>query len=195
MPQGKYNVLFLSQRNSARSIFAEAVLNRLGRPNFTGYSAGMHPAEEVNSLVRKVLVAARYPTEGLRTKSWQEFAGQDSPSLDFVITLCDLGAGEPPPRLPGTPVTADWRYADPENSTGEAWELQRELGAMLSCLERQLRAFVQLPFRSLDRLSLSARLAELASGTDAKVEPAASERPDMTSTAREPGPLQAKEQA
>jgi arsenate reductase len=113
MAQDRYNVLFLSNRNTARSIFAEAVMNRLGGQNFKGFSAGMHPAKELNPLVPEILRLARYPTDGLHPKSWQDFARADAPPLDFVFTLCDPDAGEPVPHWPGRPVTADWRYADP----------------------------------------------------------------------------------
>jgi protein-tyrosine-phosphatase len=106
MPQGRYNVLFLSNCNTGRSIFAKAVMNRLGGQNFRGFSAGMQPADELDPLVRDVLRVARYPTDGLFPKSWQDFAHADAPPLDFVFTLCDPNAGEPVPHWPGRPVTA-----------------------------------------------------------------------------------------
>jgi arsenate reductase len=167
MAQGQYNVLFLSNRNTARSIFAEAVMNRVAGKNFKGFSAGMHPAKEVDPLVLDVLRVARYPTEGLHPKSWQDFARADAPPLDFVFTLCDADAGEPVPHWPGRPVTADWRYPDPVKLQCEDWERRKELGAMLAGLERQLRAFIQLPFRSLDDISLRDRLRELGQGAEA----------------------------
>jgi arsenate reductase (thioredoxin) len=167
MPQGCYNVLFLSNRNTGRSIFAEAVMNRLGGQNFRGFSAGMQPADELGPLVRDILRVARYPTDGLFPKSWQDFARADAPPLDFVFTLCDPNAGEPVPHWPGRPVTADWRYPDPAKLSCEEWERRKELGAMLAGLERQLRAFIQLPFRSLDNISLRERLRELGQGAEA----------------------------
>jgi arsenate reductase len=167
MTQCRYNVLFLSNRNTARSIFAEAVMNRVGGKNFKGFSAGMHPARELDPLVEDVLRVARYATEGLHPKSWQDFARADAPPLDFVFTLCDPDAGEPVPHWPGRPVTADWRYADPVRLKCEDWERRKELGAMLAGLERQLRAFIQLPFRSLDDISLRERLRELGQGVEA----------------------------
>jgi arsenate reductase len=167
MADGRFNVLFLSNRNTARSIFAESVMNRLGRPNFTGFSAGMRPAEALDPLVHDILKVARYPTDGLHPKSWQEFARPDSPPLDFVFTLCDPAAGEPLPHWPGRPVTADWRYPDPARLGGETWERRQALGAMLAHLERQLRAFIQLPLRSLDEISLRERLRELGQGVAA----------------------------
>jgi arsenate reductase (thioredoxin) len=167
MPQGRYNVLFLSNRNTARSIFAEAVMNRLGGQNFRGFSAGMRPAQELEPLVPDILRLARYPTDGLFPKSWEDFARADAPPLDFVFTLCDPNAGEPLPHWPGRPVTADWRYPDPAKLGCEEWERRKELGAMLAGLERQLRAFIQLPFRSLDNISLRDRLRELGQGVEA----------------------------
>ena len=168
MSDGHYNVLFLSNRNTARSIFAEAVMNRIGGDKFRGFSAGMQPAAEFDPLVRDVLRVAQYPTEGLGPKHWQEFAGPDAPPLDFVFTLCDPAAGEPLPHWPGRPVTADWRYPDPEKLSGEPWERRKELAGMLAGLERQLRAFMMLPFRSLDEISLRDRLRELGQGVDAE---------------------------
>ncbi|HZN30045.1 MAG TPA: protein tyrosine phosphatase [Xanthobacteraceae bacterium] len=168
MSQGHYNVLFLSNRNTARSIFAEAVMNRIGRENFTGFSAGMEPADRLDPLVRDILHTAQYPTDGLHPKHWKEFAGADAPPLDFVFTLCDPATGEPVPHWPGRPVTADWRYPDPATLRGETWEQRRELAAMLVGLERQLMAFIQLPFRSLDEISLRERLRELGQGVAAE---------------------------
>ncbi|HEX2888312.1 protein tyrosine phosphatase [Vineibacter terrae] len=165
MSQGHYNVLFLSSRNTARSIFAEAVMNRIGRNHFAGFSAGMRPADKLDPLVTDILQVAQYPTAGLHPKHWSEFARQDAPPLDFVFTLCDQAAGEPLPHWPGRPVTADWSYPDPEALDGEGWEQRKELAAMLAGLERQLRAFIQLPFRSLDDMSLRDRLRELGQGT------------------------------
>jgi arsenate reductase len=165
MAQGHYNVLFLSNRNTARSIFAEAVMNRVGGQNFKGFSTGMHPAKELDPLVPEILRLAGY--DGLHPKSWQDFARADAPPLDFVFTLCDPDAGEPVPHWPGRPVTADWRYADPVRLKCEDWERRKELGAMLAGLERQLRAFIQLPFRSLDDISLRERLHELGQGVEA----------------------------
>jgi arsenate reductase len=156
----------LSNRNTARSIFAEAVMNRMGREHFSGFSAGMRPAEQLDPLVIDILRVAQYPTEGLHPKHWSEFAGPEAPPLDFVFTLCDPTAGEPLPHWPGRPVTADWRYPDPERLGGGEWERRKALGAMLAGLERQLRTFMQLPFRSLDEISLRERLRELGQGAE-----------------------------
>jgi arsenate reductase len=166
MSHGHYNVLFLSNRNTARSIFGEAAMNRMGRDRFSGFSAGMQPARRLDPLVAEVLREAGYPTEGLRPKHWQEFAAAEAPPLDFVFTLCDPTVGEPVPHWPGRPVTADWRYPDPERLGGETWARKTELRAMLKGLERQLLAFMQLPFRSLDQISLRERLHQLGQGVE-----------------------------
>jgi arsenate reductase len=162
MPDGHYNILFLSNRNTARSIFAEAVANHLGQDHFKGFSAGMKPAERVDPLVLDILRVARYPVGGLRPKHWHEFAKPDAPPLDFVFTLCDPVAGEALPHWSGRPITADWRYPDPAYLSGEKWERRKGFARILAGLERQFRAFTQLPFKSLDAISLQARLAELS---------------------------------
>jgi len=161
MSDGHYNILFLSNRNTVRSIFAEAVANHLGQGHFNGFSAGMNPAQRVDPQVLDVLRGARYPVSGLRPKHWREFAKPDAPRLDFVFTLCDPVAGEPLPHWSGRPITADWRYPDPASLSGEKWEQRKALARILVGLERQFRAFTQLPFKSLDDISLQARLAEL----------------------------------
>ena len=165
MADGHYNVLFLSHRNSARSIFAEAALNRMGHGHFTGYSAGLHPVSELDDLVIDVLKVAEYPIEGLHSKHWKEFAKADSPPLDFVFSLCDLDAGEPRPNWPGRPVTGDWRYPDPVKMEDQV-ERRSALAATLAGLERQLLAFMQLPFPSLDEISLRERLKALGEGVN-----------------------------
>jgi protein-tyrosine-phosphatase len=162
MPAGHYNILFLSNRNTARSIFAEAVANRSGQGHFKGFSAGMNPANRLDPLVVDVLRVAQYSVDGLRPKHWQEFARADAPPLDFVFTLCDPVAGEPLPHWSGRPITADWRYPDPANLPDEEWQRRKELARILAGLERQFRAFMQLPFKSLDKISLQARLIELS---------------------------------
>jgi protein-tyrosine-phosphatase len=175
MPEGHYNILFLSNRNTARSIFAEAVANHLGGGHFKGFSAGMNPAQRIDPLVLDILRVARYPTDGLRPKHWDEFAKLGAPPLDFVFTLFDPVAGEPLPHWSGRPITADWRYPDPAGLSGEKWERRKGLARILASLERQFRAFTQLPFKSLDGISLQARLAELAEQNDREGRPARSE--------------------
>jgi protein-tyrosine-phosphatase len=161
MAEHPFNVLFLSNRNTARSIFAEAVANRVGRGRFTGYSAGLEPASALNPVVLDILRLSDYPTENLRPKHWNEFTRPDAPPLDFVFTLCDLKAGEPAPHWPGRPVTADWNYPDPEATNGEEWERRKVLSETLAGLERQFGTFSYLPFESLDDMSLRQELSNL----------------------------------
>ena len=123
---------------------------------FKAYSAGLEPAAEVDPLVLDILKLSGYPTAGLHPKSWQEFTRSDSPQLDFVFTLCDTDAGEPLPHWPNRPVTADWRYPDPEKLGQEEWERRKGLSEILAGLERQFAAFIMLPFESLDQISLRA---------------------------------------
>jgi protein-tyrosine-phosphatase len=164
MADGHYNVLFLSNRNSARSIFAEAALNKIGRERFTGFSAGLRPADDLDELAVDVLRVAEYPTEGLRPKHWKEFEKAGAPPLDFVFTLCDIDAGEPLPHWPGRPVTGDWRYPDPVKLSDQQ-ERRLALASTLTGLERQILAFMQLPLRSLDEISLREQLKELGRGS------------------------------
>jgi arsenate reductase (thioredoxin) len=168
MSDGHYNILFLSNRNSARSIFAEAITNRLGGRTFTGFSAGMKPAKHIDPLVLDILNLAHYPTAGLHPKSWEQFANADAPALDFVFTLCNPVVGELFPRWPGRPITADWRYPDPQDLQGEQWARRKQLGGILASLERQFRVFMVLPFKSLDAMSLRDRLRDLGETPDSK---------------------------
>ena len=167
MPATRYNILFLSNRNTVRSLFAEAATNKLGRRRFTGFSAGMKPADKLDPMAVDILRLSQHPTEGLHPKPWTELAVDDAPRLDFVFTLCDLEAGEPLPHWPGRPVTADWLYPDPETMVGEDWDRRKRLSQMLAGLERQLGAFMLLPFESLDHMSLRPRLDKLRDGADA----------------------------
>src|SRR5882672_11070648 len=150
----QYNVLFLCTGNSARSIMAEAILNRKGRPNFTAYSAGSHPSGIVRSEALKQIELARGSTEGLRSKSWDELAKPDAPRMDFVFTVCDNAANEICPIWPGQPMTAHWGVPDP--AAAEGTEIERRL-AFADCyrmLNNRLSIFVNLPLKSLDKLSL-----------------------------------------
>ena len=161
MVEHSFNVLFLSNRNTARSIFAEAVANRKGRGRFMGFSAGLDPAVELDPLVLDILRLSDYPTDGLRPKYWKEFTRPDAPPFDFVFTLCDLKAGEPLPHWPGMPITADWNYPDPEKFEGEEWERRKALSETLAGIERQFSTFSYLPFESLDDMSLRQELSQL----------------------------------
>ncbi len=155
------NVLFLCTGNSARSILAEAILNHLGNGRFRGFSAGSHPKGEVNPLAIDLLRRLRLPIEGLRSKSWDEFAAPGAPRLDFVFTVCDNAAGEICPYWPGTPVTAHWGIPDPAAVEGTEIDRQLAFRQAFTALERRIKAFISLPHASLDALALRERLAEI----------------------------------
>ncbi len=156
-----YNVLFLCTGNSARSILAEAVLNAGGQGRFRAYSAGSHPTGRVNPLALALLQRAGFATQGLRSKSWEEFAGPAAPRLDFVITVCDNAAGEVCPVWPGQPMTAHWGVADPAAVEGpEAIKMQAFRDA-LAVLERRIGLFTSLPISGLDRMALTERVREI----------------------------------
>jgi arsenate reductase len=155
------NVLFLCTGNSARSILAESILRKDGEGRFAASSAGSAPKGEVNPLAIKVLEAFGYPTEGLRSKSWDEFAAPGAPAMDFVFTVCDSAAGESCPLWPGQPVTAHWGIEDPAAVAGTEIEKERAFNAAFKFLRNRIGAFIVLPIASLDRLSLSHRLRDL----------------------------------
>jgi len=148
------NVLFLCTGNSARSILAEAILNQKGRPNFKAYSAGSHPAGIVNPYALKQLESAKLPTEGLRSKSWEEFAKPGTPRMDFVFTVCDNAANEICPVWPGQPITAHWGVPDPAAVRGTPDEVSRAFRDAFFTLERRIELFLSLPLTSLDSLAV-----------------------------------------
>jgi len=156
-----YNVLFLSRRNSARSILAEAVLNKKGRGLFKGYSAAVTPAGALDPHVIELLQSNGLDVPATPPKHYSEFTRPDAPALDFVFTLSDTAAGEPLPEWPGMPVTAHWSSPDPILATGQEWERERAFVQVLKELERRLSIFMNLPFASLDRMSLQNRLDEI----------------------------------
>src|SRR2546429_191857 len=151
--QAQYNVLFLCTGNSARSIMAEAIMNLKGRPNFTAYSAGSHPSGAVRPEALRQLEAAHVPRNGLRSKSWDEFAKQDAPQLDFVFTVCDNAAKEVCPVWPGQPLTAHWGVADPAAVRDTPQEIERAYRDAFFILERRISLFLCLPLASIDRLA------------------------------------------
>jgi arsenate reductase len=161
-----FNVLFLCTGNSARSILAESILNRIGRPNFKAFSAGSHPKGEVHPYAIALLGKLNYPVETLRSKSWEEFSGPDAPKLDFVFTVCDQAAGEVCPIWQGQPMTAHWGIDDPAAFVGSERDHRAAFLATYTMLERRLGIFVNLPIRSLDRLSLQKRLDDIGSSRD-----------------------------
>jgi arsenate reductase (thioredoxin) len=156
-----YNVLFLCTGNSARSILAEALLNQKGKPNFTAYSAGSYPTGRVNPGALKQLEVARLPTDGLRSKSWEEFAKPDAPRMDFVFTVCDNAAKEVCPVWPGQPMTAHWGIEDPAATEGTELEKQAAFTTAFRYLRNRIDTFVSLPLRSIDKLSLGTKLREI----------------------------------
>lgn len=156
-----YNVLFLCTGNSARSILAEAILNREGGGRFRAYSAGSHPKGEVHPLATDVLAKLAYPVEALRSKGWDEFAAADAPPLDFVITVCDKAAGEVCPVWPGQPMTAHWGMPDPSDVQGTEAERHLAFADTYRMLRNRILVFVNLPVARLDRLSLQSRLDDI----------------------------------
>ena len=149
-----YNVLFLCTGNSARSIMAEAILNRKGRPNFTAYSAGSHPTGRVWPEALKQLEIAKLPTEGLRSKDWSEFALPDAPKMDFVFTVCDNAANEACPVWPGQPITAHWGVADPAHVVGSPEQIEKAFRDAFMTLDRRINLLLCLPLASLDQLAI-----------------------------------------
>jgi len=168
------NVLFLCTHNSARSILAEALLNHLGAPRFRAWSAGSSPREhqQPNPLALAVLRDAGIATEGLRSKSWDEFARPDAPPMDLVITVCDNAAGETCPYWPGQPATAHWGYADPSEVRGTDAQRLEAFRQTLFAIRRRLDLLVSLPTQGLDRLALARVARDLAQpATPASVHP------------------------
>ncbi len=151
---GRYTVLFLCTGNSARSIMAEAILNGKGRPLFTAYSAGSHPSGTVRPEALRQVGLARLPTEGLRSKSWEEFAKPGTPKMNFVFTVCDNVAQEMCPVWPGQPMTAHWGIPDPALAKGTPEQIERAFRHAYLLLERRISLFRSLPLSSLDRLAI-----------------------------------------
>src|SRR5436305_5635606 len=161
MTERPYNVLFLCTANSARSIIAEAILNKVGAGKFRAFSAGSHPRGQINPHALQLLRSLGYDTSGLRSKSWSEFADPGAPSLDFVFTVCDNAAGESCPVWPGQPMTAHWGVADPAEAKGSDIEKEAAFAAALRYLKNRIAAFTSLPLESIDRLSLGTRLRDI----------------------------------
>jgi arsenate reductase (thioredoxin) len=153
MPE-HFNVLFLCTGNSARSIMAEAILNRKGRGNFTAYSAGSQPSGAVRPEAIKQLESARLPTDGLRSKSWDEFTKLGAPKLDFVFTVCDNAAKEVCPFWPGQPMTAHWGVPDPAAVQGAPEIIAKAFRDAFFMLDRRISLFSSLPLASLDSLAI-----------------------------------------
>ena len=158
---GPYNVLFLCTGNSARSIMAEALLNFWGHGRFRAFSAGSHPKGEVNPVALETMERAHLPTEGARSKSWDEFAGPGAPRLDFVFTVCGNAAEETCPHWPGQPMTAHWGVDDPASVEGSHEEQVRAFNRALRELDARIKLFTSLPLESLDRMALQERLHDI----------------------------------
>ena len=163
MVEPVYNALFLCTGNSARSIFGEALLNKLGRGRFHADSTGSHPRDEVNPHTLALLRRLHFPTEGLRSKSWDEFAKPDAPKLDFVVTVCDSAAAESCPIWLGQPMTAHWGVPDPAAGAGTEEQIARAFSDAFLQLHRRISLFVSLPLEKLDRMSLKKQLEEIGS--------------------------------
>jgi len=154
----QFNVLFLCTGNSARSIMSEVLLNRLGKGRFQAFSAGSHPRDSVHPLAIATLTRNHLPVDGLRSKSWDEFAAPGAPQLDFVFTVCDNAAQEICPVWPGQPMTAHWGIEDPALVQGTIEEQHRAFNTAFRALDARLRLFISLPLASLDRLALQRQL-------------------------------------
>ncbi|MGA9848078.1 MAG: arsenate reductase ArsC [Roseiarcus sp.] len=174
MAERMFNVLFLCTGNSARSIIAESILKKDGAGRFCALSAGSHPKGAVNPFALKVLESYRYPTDGFRSKSWDEFAVPGAPVMDFVFTVCDTAAAETCPVWPGQPMTAHWGIEDP--AAVEGTNIQKEAAFVLATryLKTRISIFMSLPIRSLDKMSLNAKLREIG-----QLEGATKPRPEV----------------
>lgn len=156
-----YNVFFLCTGNSARSILAEAILRKDAGNKFRAFSAGSTPKGAVHPLALRTLQSLDYPVDGLRSKSWLEFAAPDAPVMDFVFTVCDNAAGEACPVWPGQPMTAHWGIEDPADALGTELERQAAFLKAFRYLKNRIGTFVNLPLRSIDKLSLGTKLREI----------------------------------
>lgn len=174
MTKTTFNVLFLCTGNSARSILAESILQKDGAGKFVAYSAGSTPKGEVNPLAIETLESYGYPTEGFRSKSWDEFAVPGAPQLDFVFTVCDNAAGEACPVWPGQPMSAHWGIEDPAAVEGPPIERKAAFNQAFRYLKARINAFAALPIESLEHISLTAKLHEIG-----QMDGTTSRRPDV----------------
>ena len=156
-----FNVLFLCTGNSARSILAECIINSLGDRRFVGHSAGSQPKGEVHPYAIDLLKKLNYETEGLRSKSWEEFSGPDAPPLDFIFTVCDNAAHEVCPIWPGQAMSAHWGVPDPATATGTEVEKRLAFTEAHRMLNNRISNFVNLPIQSIDKLTLQKQLTEI----------------------------------
>jgi len=159
--QGRYNVLFLCTGNSARSIMAEAIMNKKGFPTFTAYSAGSHAKGRVHPEALRQLEIAKLPTEGLHSKNWDEFAGPGALQLNFVFTVCDNATKEVCPIWPGQPMTAHWGVPDPAAVAGTSEQIERAFRDAFVILDRRISLFLCLPLSSLDKLAIQKQIDDI----------------------------------
>ncbi|MCG8057307.1 MAG: arsenate reductase ArsC [Candidatus Thiodiazotropha endolucinida] len=165
MTEKIYNVLFLCTGNSARSIFAESLINRFGRGKFRGFSAGSHPRGEVNPFTILELKRNNYIVDDLRSKDWSEFSAEDAPEMDFVFSVCDKAAAEMCPVWPGQPMTAHWGIKDPAAVEGSEIEKKAAFVKAFNELQNRISIFVNLPITSLDKLKLQEQLDLIGNST------------------------------
>ncbi len=163
MPVKSYNVLFICTGNSARSVIAEGLMNELGKGRFIAFSAGSHPKGSVHPLALKTLAAHRIPTDGFRSKSWEEFAGPEAPALQFVFTVCDQAAGEICPVWPGQPMTAHWGMPDPAAAEGDGPAVEKAFLDTFITMKRRIQLMLSLPLASLDRMAIQRELKDIGS--------------------------------
>lgn len=161
MPDRVYNVLFLCTGNSARSILAESILRKDGSGRFRAFSAGSQPKGEVNPVALRVLKSMNYSTDGLRSKSWQEFATLDAPVMDFVFTVCDSAAGESCPVWPGQPTTAHWGIEDPAAVEGTGIQKEAAFVTAFRYMKNRIALFTALPLGSIGAMALGAKLRDI----------------------------------
>ncbi len=161
--------MFLCTGNSCRSILAESILNRIGHGRFKGYSAGSQPTGQVNPYTIELLQRFDHPTDDLRSKSWDEFAGADAPQMDFVVTVCDQAAGEVCPVWPGKLATAHWGFPDPAKFEGPEEQKRKFFTAVYGQIANALAAFVTLPIESLEENELKNKLAEIGDAISQRV--------------------------
>jgi arsenate reductase (thioredoxin) len=158
-----YNVLFVCTGNSARSVIAEGLMNQLGQGRFRAFSAGSHPKGIVHPLALKTLATNRIPTDGLRSKSWEEFARPDAPELHFVFTVCDQAAGEVCPVWPGQPMTAHWGMPDPAAVEGNEQAKEKAFLDTFITMKRRIQLMLSLPLASLDRMAIQKEIKDIGS--------------------------------
>jgi arsenate reductase len=167
MSDRPYNVLFLCTGNSARSILAESIMNKWGKGQFRGFSAGSHPNGKVNPLALDLLKQLDFPTAGLRSKSWDEFAGSSCTHFDFVITVCGNAAGETCPVWPGMPMTTHWGIPDPAAVDGSEIEKKSAFAHAFKAMDRRIKLFLSLPIASIDQMRIKERMDAIGKTDDA----------------------------